>query len=243
MSHMILMEGVNKSYGKLHVLKNLCVHVEEGEVVSLIGPSGSGKSTALRCINGLESIDSGRVVVDGETVDPQSPTIFRLRSRIGFVFQSFNLFPHLRVIENITLAPTKVLKKPQAECQAKAYELLDQIGLPDKAQSYPFELSGGQRQRVAIARALAMEPRVVLLDEITSALDPVLTVEVLKTVEILARAGMTMVIVTHEMAFARRISDRVVFLQAGEIVEEGPAEAMFSSPKDPRTRAFLSSVL
>lgn len=243
MSNMILMDNVNKSFGRLRVLRDFSMVVGEGEVVSLIGPSGSGKSTVLRCMNGLESIDSGSIWVDGAQVDVKSSSIYQLRSKVGLVFQSFNLFPHLTVIENIMLAPRVVLRKDAGECRSKALELLDQVGLPDKAGAYPGQLSGGQRQRVAIARALAMEPRVVLLDEITSSLDPVLTAEVLKTVEALARVGLTMVVVTHEMAFARKVSNRIIFIENGEIVEQGSPEIMFSSPKDERTSVFLSSVL
>ena len=236
-------EGLHKSFGDLAVLRGVDLVVQEHEVVCLIGASGSGKSTLLRCVNLLEEIDAGRIVVGGEEITVPKVNIDRVRRHIGIVFQAFNLFPHMRVIDNVALAPRRVLGKPQAAAEAEAYALLERFGLADKAREYPDRLSGGQQQRVAIVRALAMEPRLLLLDEVTSALDPELVAEVLDVIRGLARAGMTMVIATHEMGFARDIADRVCFLDGGRILEEGPPAEIFRAPREERTRRFLDRVI
>jgi polar amino acid transport system ATP-binding protein len=239
----IRIEGLHKSFGQFPVLKGIDLSVANHEVVCLIGASGSGKSTLLRCINLLEPIDSGRIVVDGEEITAEGVDVNRIRRHIGIVFQSFNLFPHMTVLRNITLAPIEVLRKPRREADEEAVDLLQRFGLLDKKDEYPDRLSGGQQQRAAIVRALAMNPDIMLLDEITSALDPELIAEVLNVIRDLARIGMTLVIVTHEMGFARDIADRVCFLDSGVIVEQGPPDQIFKQPEHPRTRAFLQSII
>jgi ABC-type polar amino acid transport system ATPase subunit len=241
MSEMVKLVDVSKSFGDLEVFKRLNMVVSKGEVVSIIGPSGAGKSTILRCINDLEPIDSGQIYLDGVLFDPKKTNVHKYREHIGFVFQSFNLFPHLTARENVALAPVLLRKATKREMHERADELLASVGLADKASAYPNELSGGQRQRVAIARALAMDPKVLLLDEITSALDPELTGEVLRVVSDLAKEGMTMILVTHEIAFARDISDRVLFFESGRIVEEGDPETLFKNPSNERTKRFLAN--
>ncbi|MEO8273028.1 MAG: amino acid ABC transporter ATP-binding protein [Chloroflexota bacterium] len=236
-------EGLHKSFGDLPVLRGMDLVVREHEVVCLIGASGSGKSTLLRCVNLLEEIDAGRIVVDGEEITAPKVDIDRVRRHIGIVFQAFNLFPHMRVVENVSLAPRRVLGKAKAVADAEALALLERFGLAEKAREFPDRLSGGQQQRVAIVRALAMEPRLLLLDEVTSALDPELVAEVLDVIRELATSGMTMVIATHEMGFARDIADRVCFLDAGRILEEGPPADIFRAPREDRTRRFLDRVI
>jgi polar amino acid transport system ATP-binding protein len=236
-------EGLHKSFGDLAVLRGVDLVVREHEVVCVIGASGSGKSTLLRCVNLLEEIDGGRIVVGGEEVSARGVDIDRVRRHIGIVFQAFNLFPHMRVLDNVSLAPRRVLGRPRAQAESDARALLDRFGLGDKAGEYPDRLSGGQQQRVAIVRALAMEPRLLLLDEVTSALDPELVAEVLDVIRELAGAGMTMVLATHEMGFARDIADRVCFLDGGWILEEGPPEQMFREPREARTRRFLDRII
>lgn len=235
--------GLWKSFGDLRVLRGVDLTMAEHEIVCLIGASGSGKSTLLRCINLLEPIDAGRVVVEGEEITAPDVDVDRIRRRIGIVFQAFNLFPHMSVLDNITLGPRKVLKRQRRAAEAAATELLTRFGLADKRDDYPDRLSGGQQQRVAIVRALAMEPDLLLLDEVTSALDPELVAEVLNVIRELAAAGMTMVIATHEMGFARDIASRVAFLDEGRIVEQGPPAEIFSSPREPRTREFLQRII
>ena len=239
----LALHGVVKSFDTKVVLDHIDLEVAEGEAIALIGSSGSGKSTLLRCINLLEPVDDGAIFLDGVDIAEPGLDPDPIRRRIGMVFQSFNLFPHLSVLENVTLAPRKVLRKSAAEARSHALELLGRIGLIDKSDDYPDRLSGGQQQRVAIIRALAMEPELMLLDEITSALDPELVGEVLDMVRSLRAGGMTMLIATHEMAFAREISDRVCFLDTGRIHEQGPPEQLFGSPREPRTRAFLQRVI
>jgi polar amino acid transport system ATP-binding protein len=236
-------EGLHKSFGALEVLRGIDLEVAEHEVVCLIGSSGSGKSTLLRCINLLEPIDAGRIVVEGDEITARGVDVNRIRRRIGIVFQAFNLFPHMSVLANVTLAPCKVLGLAKGEADARATELLERFGLADKRHAYPDRLSGGQQQRVAIVRALAMRPDLLLLDEVTSALDPELVAEVLNVIRELAAGGMTMVIATHEMGFARDIANRVCFLDAGQILEEGPPAEMFSAPREERTRQFLQRVI
>jgi putative glutamine transport system ATP-binding protein len=235
--------NVSKSFGDFEVLKGIDFSVEEGEVVVIIGPSGSGKSTLLRCINALEDISSGELIVDGIQVHDRKADLNRLRTEIGFVFQQFNLYPHMTVAENIMLAPMKVRKLSRKEAEERCMRLLERVGIPEQAGKYPENLSGGQQQRVAIARALAMEPRIMLFDEPTSALDPEMINEVLEVMVDLARGGMTMVVVTHEMGFARRVADRVVFMDEGRILEEGPPEHFFENPENERTRRFLDRIL
>lgn len=235
--------NMNNSFGVLEVLKGMDVEIEEGEVVCLIGPSGSGKSTFLRCLNRLEDITGGEVIIDGYNVTDPTTDINKVRQNIGMVFQHFNLFPHLSVMENITLAPVELKKMGKEEAKARALELLRTVGLEDKAYSYPAQLSGGQKQRVAIARALAMNPDIMLFDEPTSALDPEMVGEVLNVMKDLAKAGMTMVVVTHEIGFAREVSNRVLFMDGGVIVEEGTPDEIFNNPKNPRTIDFLNKVL
>jgi polar amino acid transport system ATP-binding protein len=239
----LALEGVVKEFGELRVLDGIDLAVETSEVVALIGASGSGKSTLLRCINLLEQIDDGRILLDGDDISEPGRNPDPIRRRIGMVFQSYNLFPHLTVAENIALAPRKLRQLDKAAANAQALELLARLGLTDKAATYPDRLSGGQQQRVAIARSLAMGPEVMLLDEVTSALDPELVGEVLDVVRGLRSAGMTMVLATHEMSFAREISDRVCFIDAGRIVEQGPPELIFDSPSEERTRRFLQRVI
>lgn len=239
----VSVKGLVKSFGSLEVLKRMDVEIEEGEVVCLIGPSGSGKSTFLRCLNRLESITGGEVIVDGYNISDQSTDINKVRQNIGMVFQHFNLFPHLSVIDNITLAPVELKILTKEEAKEKALELLRTVGLEDKAYVYPAQLSGGQKQRVAIARALAMGPDIMLFDEPTSALDPEMVGEVLAVMKDLAKNGMTMVVVTHEIGFAREVSNRVIFMDGGYIVEEGTPEQIFNNPQNPRTIDFLNKVL
>ncbi len=236
-------EGLHKSYGRLPVLQGIDLSVAEHEVVCLIGASGSGKSTLLRCINLLEPIDAGRIGVGGEDITARGVDVDRVRRRIGIVFQAFNLFPHLRVLENVTLAPRRVLGQSRAEAEDAATTLLSRFGLEDKRHDYPDRLSGGQQQRVAIVRALAMAPDLLLLDEVTSALDPELIAEVLDLVRELAKGGMTMVIATHEMGFARDVADRICFLDGGRILEEGPPATLLTRPREPRTQQFLQRVV
>lgn len=236
-------EGLYKSFGDLDVLQGIDLEVAEHEVVCLIGASGSGKSTLLRCINLIEPIDAGRIVVEGEEITAVGVDVDRIRRHIGIVFQAFNLFPHMSVLDNVTLAPRRVLKRPRAEADRQATELLERFGLADKRLDFPDRLSGGQQQRVAIVRALAMAPGLLLLDEVTSALDPELIAEVLNVIRDLAAEGMTMIIATHEMGFARDIADRIVFLDGGRILEEGPPDHMFREPVEPRTREFLQRII
>ena len=239
----LLLEGVHKSFGENEVLKGIDLRVEPHEVVCLIGASGSGKSTLLRCVNLVEPIDSGRVVVEGEEITGRGVDANRIRRSIGIVYQAFNLFPHMTVLRNVTLAPREALRQGRAEAENNARALLDRFGLLDKQSEYPDRLSGGQQQRVAIVRALAMRPHLMLLDEVTSALDPELVAEVLAVIKELAREGMTMLIATHEMGFARDIADRVCFLEAGRILEQGPPERIFTAPENPRTRQFLGRII
>ncbi len=236
-------EGLHKSFGELEVLKGIDLTVAEHEVICLIGASGSGKSTLLRCINLIEPVDAGRIVVHGEDVTARGVDVNRIRRSIGIVFQAFNLFPHMTVLRNVTLAPMEALKQSRREAEDHAVELLERFGLADKKEDYPDRLSGGQQQRVAIVRALAMEPDIMLLDEVTSALDPELVAEVLNVIRELAESGMTMVIATHEMGFARDIAGRVCFLDAGRILEEGPPAQIFGEPREERTRRFLRSIM
>ena len=235
--------GLRKSFGKLEVLKGIDLEVAEHEVVCLIGASGSGKSTLLRCVNLLEPIDAGRIVVEGEEITANGVDVNRIRRRIGIVLQAFNLFPHMTVLGNVTLGPRKVLKRSARTAESEATSLLERFGLADKAHERPDRLSGGQQQRVAIVRALAMQPDLLLLDEITSSLDPELVAEVLEVIRELAAGGMTMVIATHEMGFARDIANRVGFLDAGTICEIGPPERILGDPSEPRTRQFLQRIL
>jgi polar amino acid transport system ATP-binding protein len=237
------LEDVHKSFGRAEVLKGVDLAVAEHEVICMIGASGSGKSTLLRCINLLEALDRGRVVIDGEDITARGVDANAVRKRIGIVFQAFNLFPHMTVMRNVTLGPVEALGLGRHEAEARALELLERFGLVDKQHDYPDRLSGGQQQRVAIIRALAMQPKLMLLDEVTSALDPELVAEVLNVIRELARGGMTMLIATHEMGFAKDIADRVVFLDGGAILEEGPPERIFSEPQHPRTRAFLQRII
>ncbi|UQD51449.1 polar amino acid ABC transporter ATP-binding protein [Bacillus methanolicus] len=240
---MIVFDNVNKYYGDFHVLKNINLKISKGEVVVVIGPSGSGKSTMLRCINGLETISSGTLTVNGISVNDKKTDINKLRRNIGMVFQHFHLYPHKKVIENITLAPMKVLGKSEKEAVETAEFYLKKVGIPDKANSYPSQLSGGQQQRVAIARGLAMKPEIMLFDEPTSALDPEMIGEVLDVMKTLAKEGMTMVVVTHEMGFAKEVADRIVFMDHGQILEEATPAEFFSNPKEERAKIFLSRIL
>jgi polar amino acid transport system ATP-binding protein len=236
-------EGLRKSFGKNLVLNGIDLSVGEHEVICLIGASGSGKSTLLRCLNLLEPVDVGRIVIAGEEITRRGVDVNRVRRRIGIVFQAFNLFPHMSVLENVTLAPRLALRQSRGEAEQQARLLLDRFGLSDKVEAYPDHLSGGQQQRVAIVRALAMQPRLMLLDEVTSALDPELIAEVLDVIGELAAGGMTMLIATHEMGFARDIATRVCFLDDGVILEQGPPEQMFGSPREPRTQQFLQRIV
>lgn len=240
---MIIVKDLHKKFGTNEVLRGIDCRVEEQEVVCLIGPSGSGKSTFLRCLNGLETITSGEVTVNGHVVSDRKTDINTVRQQVGMVFQHFNLFPHLKVLDNIMLAPVKVAGVSREEARDKAVNLLAKVGLKDKTHAYPASLSGGQQQRVAIARALAMDPKVMLFDEPTSALDPEIVGEVLAVMQDLAREGMTMVVVTHEMGFAREVADRAIFMDGGVIVEEGSPSQVFGDPQHPRTQNFLSKVL
>jgi len=239
----IEVDSVSKWYGDHRVLTDCTTSVARGEIVVVCGPSGSGKSTLIKCINGLERIDRGRIIVDGVSVGERGTNLAKLRARIGMVFQSFELYPHMTVTQNITLAPIKALKRPRAAAVSRAHALLEQVGLRDFADRYPASLSGGQQQRVAIARALAMDPIAMLFDEPTSALDPEMINEVLDVMTGLARAGMTMIVVTHEMGFARRVADRVVFMDRGLIVEDTPKDAFFDHPRTERAAQFLSRIL
>jgi polar amino acid transport system ATP-binding protein len=237
------LDGVRKSFGANTVLRGVDLDVAEHEVVCLIGASGSGKSTLLRCVNLLEPVDAGRIVVEGEEITARGVDVNRIRRRIGIVFQAYNLFPHMTVLRNVTLAPQKALGLSRAQANARAHALLQRFGLADKADDYPDRLSGGQQQRVAIVRALAMHPDLMLLDEVTSALDPELVAEVLGVIRELAAGGMTMLIATHEMSFARDIADRVCFLDEGVILEQGPPEQVLGDPSEPRTRQFLQRIV
>jgi len=243
MSNMITVNDLHKSFGDLEVLKGIDAEIDEQEVVCVIGPSGSGKSTFLRCLNLLEDVTSGEITIDGDVLTDPKVDINMVRSQVGMVFQHFNLFPHMTVLENITLGPIKVLKKSKQEAEEEARPLLDRVGLSDKADVYPDSLSGGQKQRVAIARSLAMNPKVMLFDEPTSALDPELVGDVLEVMKDLAHEGMTMVVVTHEMGFAREVGHRVLFMDEGVVMEEGDPEQIFNNPQDPRTQSFLSKIL
>jgi polar amino acid transport system ATP-binding protein len=243
MSTALKLEGVRKSFGRLEVLHGIDLEVEEHGVVCLIGASGSGKSTLLRCVNLLEPIDAGSISLAGEEITTSGVDVNRVRRQIGIVFQAFNLFPHMTVLRNVTLSPRKALGKPRRQAEAEAEELLRRFGLADKRDEYPDRLSGGQQQRVAIVRALAMRPRLMLLDEVTSALDPELVGEVLNVIRELATSGITMLIATHEMSFAREIADRVYFLDGGVILEQGDPEEIFSAPKEPRTQQFLQRII
>ncbi|MFD1040006.1 amino acid ABC transporter ATP-binding protein [Virgibacillus byunsanensis] len=240
---MITVKELHKSFGDLEVLKGIDAKVDESEVVCVIGPSGSGKSTFLRCINLLEDITAGEITIDGEMLTDPNVNINEVRSQVGMVFQHFNLFPHKTVLENITLGPTKVKNLSEQEAKDVALPLLDKVGLSDKADDYPDSLSGGQKQRVAIARSLAMNPKVMLFDEPTSALDPELVGDVLEVMKDLAEEGMTMVVVTHEMGFAKEVGDRVLFMDEGIIMEEGDPQQIFDNPQNPRTQSFLSKIL
>ncbi len=240
---MIEFRGVNKWFGPLHVLKDIDLRIEAGNVVVVCGPSGSGKSTLIRCINRLEPIQSGEIVVDGMALSDPKLDVAGLRARVGMVFQSFNLYPHMTVKQNIMLAPIKVKRVPPDRAEEMAIKLLVRVGIPDKANAYPGNLSGGQQQRVAIARALAMMPKVMLFDEPTSALDPEMINEVLEVITDLAREGMTMIVVTHEMGFARRVAHRMVFMDEGKIIEQTPPETFFAAPQTERAKQFLGKIL
>lgn len=242
--YIIDIEDISKMYPNgVQALRNFSTRIERREVLVIIGPSGSGKSTLLRCLNGLERIDSGRIVVDGMPLDGKKKNLLRIRQEVGMVFQSFNLFPHMTVLENINLAQRRVRNKTKEEANASTRELLQKVGMEEKANSYPDQLSGGQQQRVAIARALAMKPRVMMFDEATSALDPEMIGEVLDVMKSLAEEGMTMVVVTHEMGFAREVSDRIIFMDGGRKIEEGETDRFFTHPREERTRQFLSQIL
>jgi ABC-type polar amino acid transport system ATPase subunit len=234
---------VNKWFGSLHVLNDISLTIKQGEVVVVCGPSGSGKSTLIRCINKLEPIQSGEIIVDGVSLNDPKIDINKLRAEVGMVFQQFNLYPHKTALENITLAPLKVRKQSKEEARKIAMDLMAKVGIPEKINSYPARLSGGQQQRVAIARALAMQPKIMLFDEPTSALDPEMINEVLDVMVNLAREGMTMIVVTHEMGFAKKVSHRIIFMDEGRIIEEGTPETFFVQPKSERTRIFLSKIL
>ncbi|MDK8179986.1 amino acid ABC transporter ATP-binding protein [Paenibacillus sp. UMB4589-SE434] len=240
---MINITNLHKSYGQLHILKGIDLEINAGEVVVVIGPSGSGKSTLLRCLNLLETPTKGEIRFEGEIINDKKHDINATREKMGMVFQSFNLFPHMSILNNITISPIKVKKMDKQSAETIAYELLEKVGLKDKASAFPAQLSGGQKQRIAIARALAMQPHVMLFDEPTSALDPEMVGEVLEVMKSLAAEGMTMVIVTHEMGFAREVGDRIIFMDGGNIVEQGSPELLFANPQHARTRDFLSRVL
>ena len=240
---MIVSEAVSKWYGDFQALDKVSTTIKEQEVVVVLGPSGSGKSTWIRCINRLEIHQEGRIVVDAVELTNDLRNIEKVRSEVGMVFQMFNLFPHLNILDNVTLAPIWVRKKPRAEAEAQAMALLERVGIPEQAQKYPGQLSGGQQQRVAIARALAMEPRIMLFDEPTSALDPEMIKEVLDVMKTLALSGMTMMVVTHEMGFAKEVADRLIFMEGGQIVEQNTTDLFFSNPTEERTKLFLSQIL
>ncbi len=241
--NIIEIKNVHKWFGRIHALNDVNLNVRRGEVVVIIGPSGSGKSTLLRCINHLETVNSGHILVDGVDLTAKTTDINAVRAEIGMVFQQFNLFPHLSVLENICLAQRVVRKRDQAAAEKKAYELLERVGIPEKAHAFPGQLSGGQQQRVAIARALAMDPKIMLFDEPTSALDPEMIKEVLDVMLDLAQTGMTMACVTHEMGFARAAARRIIFMDAGQVIEDTTPHDLFASPKNERTRQFLSKIL
>ena len=240
---MIRFEHVHKWFGEFHVLNDITLHVQKGEVVVICGPSGSGKSTLIRCVNRLEPIQQGRISVDGMDLSDMKLNLTMLRAEVGFVFQQFNLYPHMTVLENVSLAPVLVRRTPKREAEQLAMELLEKVDIPDKAMSYPSQLSGGQQQRVAIARGLAMRPKIMLFDEPTSALDPEMINEVLDVMKNLANDGMTMVCVTLEMGFAREVADRIIFMDAGSLVEENTPDAFFTAPREERTKDFLSKIL
>jgi ABC-type polar amino acid transport system ATPase subunit len=243
MSEMIEVKNLKKSFGDLNVLKGITKTIKKGEVVVIIGPSGSGKSTFLRCLNLLEDITEGSVSLDGQQINDPSTDINKIRQKMGMVFQHFNLFPHFTILENITYAPVKLGKMTKEQANVRAHELLQRVGLDDKADAYPVQLSGGQKQRVAIARSLAMDPEVMLFDEPTSALDPEMVGEVLDVMKSLAESGMTMIIVTHEMGFAREVATRVMFMDEGTVMEDGTPDQLFNHPENERTRGFLSKIL
>ncbi len=238
----IELKNINKHFGELHVLKDVSLSVMKGEVVAIIGPSGSGKSTLCRTINRLESIDSGTILIDGDEIPEEGKKLAQLRSQVGMVFQSFNLFPHMTILDNVTLAPVDVLKVPKAKAREEALELLRRVGVQDQAKKVPAQLSGGQQQRVAIARSLAMHPKAILFDEPTSALDPEMIGEVLSVIRELADEGMTMVIVTHEMGFAREVADRIVFMESGSILADQDPETFFTKQDNPRIQSFISKI-
>ena len=240
---MIHFRQVNKWFGPLHVLKDITLQILPGEMVVVCGPSGSGKTTLFRCINKLERIESGEIIVDGLRLDDPGLDLARLRAEVGMVFQQLNLYPHMTALGNIMLAPMKIRGLEQAHAEATARDLLAKVGMPEKADAYPAQLSGGQQQRVAIARALAMQPKIMLFDEPTSALDPEMINEVLDVMVSLAKEGMTMIVITHEMGFARKVARRIIFMDEGRIVEEGPPDTFFSHPREERTRLFLSKIL
>ncbi|HYH27406.1 MAG TPA: amino acid ABC transporter ATP-binding protein [Actinomycetota bacterium] len=242
-SDIVVAEGVEKWFGGFQALRGISTTVKRGEVVVILGPSGSGKSTFIRCINRLERHDKGRIAVDGIEMTDDLRNIERIRSEIGMVFQSFNLFPHLSVIDNVTLAPRNVRRRPRRQAEEKAMQLLERVGIPEQAQKYPAQLSGGQQQRVAIARALAMEPKIMLFDEPTSALDPEMIKEVLEVMKELARSDMTLLVVTHEIGFAKEVGDRVLFFDEGVLIEESTPERFFSNPEHERSKLFLSQIL
>ncbi|MGH7381864.1 MAG: amino acid ABC transporter ATP-binding protein [Candidatus Methylomirabilales bacterium] len=240
---MIHFRQVNKWFGPLHVLKDVTLQISQSEVVVVCGPSGSGKSTLIRCINKLEPIQSGEIIVDGVHLNDPGLDLARLRAEVGMVFQQLNLYPHMTALANIMLAPMKVRRLERAQAEGIARDLLAKVGIPEKADAYPAQLSGGQQQRVAIARALAMQPKIMLLDEPTSALDPEMIKEVLDVMVSLAKEGMTMIVITHEMGFAKKVANRIIFIDEGRIVEEGPPDTFFSHPREERTRLFLSKIL
>jgi ABC-type polar amino acid transport system ATPase subunit len=240
---MIEFRGVHKWFGPLHVLNDIHLEMKQGEVVVVCGPSGSGKSTLIRCINKLEPIQKGEIIVDGMSLSDPKTDIAKLRAEVGMVFQQFNLYPHKTALQNIILAPMKVRKQSKEEAEKIALDLMAKVGIPEKINSYPAQLSGGQQQRVAIARALAMQPKIMLFDEPTSALDPEMINEVLDVMVNLAREGMTMIVVTHEMGFAKKVAHRIIFMDEGRIVEEGSPDTFFSQPKSERTKTFLSKIL
>jgi ABC-type polar amino acid transport system ATPase subunit len=240
---LIQIKNVSKWYGEFQVLNDITEEVEQGQTVVVCGPSGSGKSTLLRCINGLEPFQGGEIFVDGVSVGDPATNLYKLRTEIGMVFQRFELYPHMTAMQNITLAPIKVRNKSKKEAGAKAMELLERVGIPDKANAYPANLSGGQQQRVAIARSLAMEPKIMMFDEPTSALDPEMIKEVLEVMIDLAKGGMTMIVVTHEMGFAREVADEIIFMDEGTIIERGTDINFFQNPKSPRTKDFLDKIL
>jgi ABC-type polar amino acid transport system ATPase subunit len=240
---LIQIKDVSKWYGDFQVLKDITEEIKQGQTVVVCGPSGSGKSTLLRCINGLEPFHEGEIIVDGVSVSDPATNLYKLRTEIGMVFQRFELYPHMTALQNITLAPMKARNKPKKEAQANAMELLQRVGIPEKAREYPANLSGGQQQRVAIARSLAMEPKIMMFDEPTSALDPEMIKEVLDVMIDLSKGGMTMIVVTHEMGFAREVADEIIFMDEGMIVERGTDISFFQTPKNPRTREFLDKIL